>query len=81
MPLYLPPAGYIDAAWWEVYGAELRAEQLTLEAWVDALAMAYLLVRMPESLTPRQLERQQNMIDRALGRIFLPTIPLIEWYG
>lgn len=59
-----PPAGYINAAWWEVYSAPLRAERLTLEEWIDQLAAAWQLVRIPESLTARQLERQQDMVDR-----------------
>lgn len=71
----LPPAGFIDAAWWEVYGAELRASHLTQQEWIDRVALAYRLVRMRGSLTRRQLERQDDMVDRALGRKFYPTEP------
>lgn len=74
-----PPAGFIDAAWWEVYGARLRAEQLAREAWIDALALAYRIVRMPASLDARQLAMQQDMIDRALGRKFYTTTLVGEW--
>ena len=74
-----PPLSFIDAAWWEVLGAELRAERLTGEAWTDRLALAWRLVRAPESLTPRQLERQEDMIERALGRRFYTTTPYLEW--
>lgn len=71
----LPPAGYIDAAWWEVYGARLRAEPMTRAAWVDALALAWQLVRIPESLSPAQREIQDDMTGRLTGRTFLPTFP------
>lgn len=71
-----PPIGYIDAAWWEVFGAELRAEHLTQQAWVDALALAYRIIRTPASLTLEQLAAQQDMIDRCLGRKFFKTYPL-----
>lgn len=74
-----PPAGFIDAAWWEVYGAPLRAERLSQEAWIDALAMAYRIVRRPEGLSPEQLVRQQDMVDRSLGLKFLTTTPLPGW--
>lgn len=69
----IPPASFIDTPWWEVLGAELRAERLTGETWIDRLALAYQLVRCPDSLTAGQLERQQDMVDRALGRKFLTT--------
>jgi hypothetical protein len=35
--LGLPPPGFIDAPWWYVVGAELRAEELTRRAWLDEL--------------------------------------------
>lgn len=72
-----PPVSFIDTAWWEVLGAELRAERLSGEAWIDRLALAYRIIRRPESLSARQLERQQDMIDRALGRKFYQTTPSI----
>lgn len=74
-----PPLSYIDPAWWEVLGAELRAERLSGEAWIDRLALAYRIVRRPDSLSAGQLERQQDMIDRAFGRKFYTTKPTGEW--
>ena len=70
-----PPPGWIDAPWWQVYGAPLRAEQLSGEAWIDQLALAWCLIRRPESLTAAQLARQIDMHDRLLGLKFLPTVP------
>jgi hypothetical protein len=74
-----PPAGYIDAAWWEVASAPLRAERMTRDAWVDQLAAAYQLIRIPASLTPAQLAVQQDMAGRLLGRKFFTVTPMEGW--
>jgi hypothetical protein len=77
-PFYVPdgsPPPWIDAPWWEVYGAQLRAEQMTREAWIEKLAKAWCLIRIPASLTPGQLAEQIDMQDRLLGRKFHPTYP------
>lgn len=70
----LPP-DWVDAPWWEVMSAPLRAERLSGEAWIDQLALAWCLVRRPESLTAKQLATQVDMVDRLLRRKFLTTVP------
>lgn len=69
-----PPA-WVDAPWWEVYGAQLRAAELTQRAWINALARAWCLVRVPGALAPQELADQEDYVDRLLGRKFYTTTP------
>jgi hypothetical protein len=71
-----PPPGWVDAPWWEVYGAELRAAYLTRQDWIETLARAWGLVRREDCLSGRQLDGQREYVARLLGEKFLPTTPL-----
>lgn len=41
------PPPWIDAPWWEVFGAEFRARELSQQVWIDELAAKWGLVRHP----------------------------------
>lgn len=71
---------WVNAPWWEVYGAQLRAEDADRAAWVDAIARAWCLVRTPDALSPAQLADQTDMVDRLFGRKFYRTNP-VYWPG
>jgi hypothetical protein len=75
MDFRVPNPGWVDAPWWEVMGAQLRAESMTGQVWIDKLAAAWCIVRSPESLTIRQLGEQTDMIERMMGRRFYTTRP------
>lgn len=72
-----PPA-WIDASWWEVYGAELRAAELSRQDWINRLALAWCLVRVPESLTAAELAQQEDYTDRLMGRKFYTTTEIVR---
>lgn len=61
------------AAWELAYGAQLLARELDRQAWIDALARAWCLIRIRESLTPQQASDQDDYVDRLLGLKFYPT--------
>jgi len=56
--------------------ARLDAEIADRRTWIDGLAAKYGVVRLAESLTAAELKAQQDQVDRALGRTYLPTTPL-----
>lgn len=66
---------WVGAAWWEGYGPRLRDRQPDRQQWIDALAKAWCLIRIRESLTPRQASDQDDYVDRLLGLKFYPTQP------
>lgn len=64
------PPPYINAPWWEVIGAELRARELSQRAWVNELAAKWGLVRRADSLTRTESADQEDMIRVTTGEIF-----------
>jgi len=56
--------------------AKLAAEEDARRAWLEEVAARNGIIRMPESLTPAELEAQQDRVDRAMGRKFYPTTAL-----
>lgn len=69
---------YIDPAWWDGH-KDLIRDAKTPGQWVNAIAKAYLIGRMPESLTAEELAEQEDTMDRVMGRKFFHTAPLPGW--
>jgi hypothetical protein len=67
--------GWVAAAWRKGYGPRLRDQQLAREQWIEALARAWCLIRIRQSLTPQQARDQDDYADRLLGLKFYPTTP------
>jgi hypothetical protein len=71
---------WIDAPWWEVYGAELRAHELTQRQWINALAKAWGLVRREDSLANvGEVLEQRDYVARLLGRKYFHTYAMPPW--
>jgi hypothetical protein len=68
--------GWVDTAWWEVRSRALRDRHSAERDWVNAVALAWGLVRREDALTARELLAQIDMKDRLLGERFLTTTPL-----
>jgi hypothetical protein len=74
-PLWLTHANSPYGQFLRAALARLEAEQVERRAWVDGLAAKYGVVRLAASLTPEQLEAQNDRVELAMGFRFHPTEP------
>jgi len=68
-----PP--WVDPAWWEVAGRELREWRLAGPVWIAKLAHAWGIVRVSGALTVPETMDQTAMINFRTGRWFHQTRP------